>query len=219
MFYRFSNFLVRLLLRLLTRYKVSGLEFVPSTGPLVVAANHLSLIDPPMLGALLPRKATFMAKEELFKAPLVGWVVAAYGAFPVRRGEADRQALRAALKLLEQGQAIGMFPEGTRSKMARLQPAHAGAALVALRSGAPILPVGIVGTHKILTWPRILFRPEFELRFGPTFRLEQPTGMSGRNSLAECVGQMMRHVAALLPPENRGVYGEDRERIERTIIA
>ena len=208
MFYAIATAFTRAVLRLLTRYEVHGLEFVPIQGPLVLVSNHISWMDPPTLGGLLPRKIRFMAKEDLFKTPVVGWVVAAYEAFPVRRGEADRQALRTAIKLLDQGQVIGMFPEGTRSKAGQIQPGHAGAALVALRSGAPVLPIALTGTQMVWRWPNILLRPKFAMTIGPVFHLERQAGASSHELLDDGVVQMMRHIAVLLPPEYLGTYGE-----------
>ena len=128
MFYTLSNIALRLLLPLLMRLDVRGLERVPPTGSLMVVANHINWIDPPLLGALLRRRITFMAKREVFETPVLGQIATWYGAFGVRRGEPDHRAIRRALALLEMGDALGMFPEGTRSKTGRLQPGHPGAA-------------------------------------------------------------------------------------------
>jgi 1-acyl-sn-glycerol-3-phosphate acyltransferase len=204
MFYAFASTGVRLLLRLLTRCRVEGLENVPGTGPLLLAANHLNLVDPPVLGALLPRRITFMAKQELFGVPVVGWMVKWYGAFPVRRGQADRQALRTAVAALGRGQVVGMFPEGTRSRTGRMQEAHAGAALVALMSEAPVLPVSITGTDRLRSLLR-LRRPAVVVRVGRPFTLGRRTG---RADLESSTRTMMARVATLLPEDRRGHYAE-----------
>src|SRR5439155_21637482 len=105
-------------------------------GPLIVVSNHFAWVDPVMLGAYFPRPLIFMAKQELWRRRPIGWIVERYGAFPVRRGEADRGAIRAALGILEAGGALGIFPEGTRSRSGVLSSPHPGAGLLALRSGA-----------------------------------------------------------------------------------
>ncbi len=206
MFYSFACFGVRLLLRLLTRCHVEGLENVPASGPLLLVANHLNLVDPPVLGALLPRRIVFMAKEELFRAPLVGWLVKGYGAFAVKRGQADRQALRTAAAVLESGGVVGMFPEGTRSKRGEMKEAYAGASMVALAADSPVLPVGIDGTDRVRSPLALLSRPTITVRVGRPFRLERFRGR--KRGLEEATRHMMGHVAALLPVDRRGVYAE-----------
>ena len=145
-FYYVGRLMVRILLLLLTRWQVKGRENIPNQGPVLVVANHLSLADPPLLGVSLGRKAIFMAKKELFRFRFIGYFIGGFGAFPVHRGQLDRKALRQAGQVLAQGLALVMFPEGMRSRSGRLRPAFPGSALIALRSGVPILPVGITGT-------------------------------------------------------------------------
>jgi len=148
--YRISRSIVRLLLRTVFRFRLEGAEHEPLTGPLVIVSNHTSDLDALVVGAALRRRVHFMAKVELFRSPLVRWVTAC-GAFPVRRGEADRQAWRTAREILERGGALVMFPEGTRGASVRdLRPPEPGAALLALRTGATILPVAIAGTDAVL---------------------------------------------------------------------
>src|SRR5687768_9492649 len=139
-FYRFSTGTIRCVVHALTRTRVFGERRVPVTGPLIVVGNHVQWVDPVILGALFPRPLIFMAKQELWRKRWVGWVVERYGAFPVRRGEADRAAVRRGMSILEAGGAIGIFPEGTRSRSTQLGRPHPGASLLALKSGAPILP-------------------------------------------------------------------------------
>lgn len=206
MFCIFADVTVRILLWLLTSTRVIGLDNIPRRGPVIVLANHMNFIDPPILGALLRRKVIFMAKTELFRKPLLGWVVKHYDAFPVKRGEPDHRALRQALKVLADGGALGMFPEGTRSKTGILQRGHTGAALIALRSGAPIVPVAITGTNGVLRWPNILLRPAVTVNIGPAFSLSAPAPRGNRESLVEATDDMMRRLAILLPPDLRGEY-------------
>ncbi len=207
MFYDFVCVAVRLILAVLTRSSVMGAENIPTSAPFLLVSNHLNLIDPPVLGALLPRRITFMAKEELFHVPLVGWVVKWYGAFAVRRGQADRQALRVATEVLRRGGVIGVFPEGTRSKTGKMIEAHPGAALIALMTGVVVLPVGVSGTDRVRSPLSLLLRPRIEVNVGQPFKLER--GESRKDGLGEATTTMMRHVAALLPPDRRGFYSEE----------
>ncbi|MGE5576695.1 MAG: lysophospholipid acyltransferase family protein [Syntrophothermus sp.] len=149
MFYRFARALVRFLAKVLFRWEVKGAEHMPQRGGVILAANHVSLLDPLFVGSTVNRKVHFMAKEELFKIPLLGRVITALGAFPVRRGAADRQAIREALRILETGEVVGIFPEGTRSVDGELQKAKNGIALLATRANAPVVPAVISRSKKM----------------------------------------------------------------------
>jgi 1-acyl-sn-glycerol-3-phosphate acyltransferase len=202
-----------MLFSLLTRWQVRGKENVPSQGPLLVVANHLNLSDPPLLGVSLGRKVIFMAKEELFRSRLSAYFIGNFGSFPVHRGKLDREAIRQAQQVLADGVALVMFPEASRSKNARLQPALPGSALMASRSGVPILPVGISGTEKIkgLSW--ILRRPHVTVNIGQPFYLPPAGSKLTRVKLAEHTSFIMQRIAGLLPPEYRGAYaGEETAR-------
>lgn len=204
MFYDFASFAVRLLLAVLARCSVEGTERLPRDGAFLIISNHLSLIDPPVLGALIPRRIVFMAKEELFHAPIIGQLVSWYGAFAIRRGEADRQALRKAVGVLEHGQVLGMFPEGTRSKTGKMNEAHPGAALIALLSGATVVPVAITGTDRVRSPLSLLARPRIAVRVGEPFKMERVR--SRKENLEHATREMMGRVAVLLPEERRGFY-------------
>lgn len=162
-----SALLVFPLFRGLFRGSTQGLEHVPMQGPLVVAANHGSHLDPPLLGHALGRPVAFMAKAELFAIPLLGRVIRACGAYPVRRGASDREAIRTATAKLEEGWATGVFLDGTRQSDGRVNDPLPGAALLSARSGAPLLPVAIVNSHRALgsgrSWPRLV---PLQLRVG-----------------------------------------------------
>ena len=162
-----SALLVFPLFRGLFRGSTRGLEHVPMDGPLVVASNHGSHLDPPLLGHALGRPVAFMAKAELFAVPLLGAVIRACGAYPVRRGASDREAIRTATAKLEEGWATGVFLDGTRQANGRVNNPLPGAALLAARSGAPLLPVAIVNSHRALSsgrlWPRLV---PLQLRVG-----------------------------------------------------
>ena len=207
-FYYVARLMVRVWLRFFTRWQVKGRENVPSQGPLLIVANHVNLVDVPLLNVSLDRRAIFMAKKELFHFRLIGYFIGSLGAFPVHRGQLDRKALRQANRLLADGQALIVFPEGTRSRSGRLRYAFPGTALIALRSGAPILPVGIIGTEKIKGIAWILRRPRVTVNFGHPFHLPPVDGKLSKTELAESTNCMMKHIAELLPVEYRGNYAE-----------
>ena len=203
---------MRMLLVLLTRWRVRGRDNVPSQGPLLIVANHLNLADPPLLGVSLGRKVIFMAKKELFYSRVIGYFIRGFGSFPVHRGQLDRKALRQAEQLLAQGLALVMFPEGKRSKNAQLQPGFSGSALIAWHSGAPILPVGISGTERIKGAGWLLRRPQITVNIGRPFYLPPVSSKLTKLKLAEHTDFIMERIAGLLPPEYRGNYaGEGHE--------
>ena len=132
------------------RGRIYGAKKVPKRGPLVIVANHASNFDPPLLSNCVGRPVSFMAKESLFQVPLLAPAIRAYGAYPVKRGSADRSALREALRQLEQGWAVGIFLQGVRTPDGRIPAAKLGAALIAAKAQVPLLPVSLWGTEKIL---------------------------------------------------------------------
>jgi len=197
----------RALFSLLTRLEVRGRENIPADGALLVVANHLNLTDPPLLAISLGRETIFMAKEELFRSPLTAYFVGNFGAFPVHRGKLDRKALRQAQQVLTDGRALIMFPEATRSKSARLQRAYPGSALIAVRGGVPILPVGISGTEGVRGIGWIFRRPRITVNIGRPFNLPS-SGRLTRAGLSDNTDLIMERIAELLPPKYRGVYGK-----------
>ncbi len=205
-FYRLSRFLAKMLFVLLTRWQVRGRENVPSEGPVLVVSNHMNLADVPLLGISFGRKVIFMAKKELFRFKLSGYILGSLGSFPVHRGRMDRKAIRQALQVLADGLVLALFPEGMRSRTAKLRSAFSGSALIALRSGAPILPVGIAGTEKIKGIAWVLHRPEVVVNIGRPFYLPPVGSRLTKAELAEYTDFIMRHIAELLPPEYRGHY-------------
>jgi len=155
-----------------------------------------------------------MAKEELFRFRLIRHLAYGFGAFPVRRGGImDRKALRQANQVLDSGQALGMFPEGMRSKNAQLQPAYPGSALIALHNGAPILPIGITGMEQLnkgIVW-MLLHRPPVTVNIGCPFNLPPVNDKVTKAELVELANYIMGHIAELLPPEYRGNYARCRD--------
>jgi 1-acyl-sn-glycerol-3-phosphate acyltransferase len=136
--------------RFLLRGRTEGRVSVPTQGGLVVVANHGSHLDPPLLSSAVGRPVAFMAKEELFRVPLLGPLIRACGAYPVARGGGDREALRTACRRLEEGWATGVFLDGTRQADGRVSRPLPGAALLAARTGRPLLPVAIINSHRAL---------------------------------------------------------------------
>ncbi|MBH5317980.1 1-acyl-sn-glycerol-3-phosphate acyltransferase [Paenibacillus sp. GSMTC-2017] len=145
MLYRIAQFLLRMIYTLIFRLEAKGLHHIPNEGPVILASNHISNFDPPTIGVKVPRKVHFMAKEELFKVPVLGPLIRAVGAFPVKRGGVSKDAIKSAITLVKSGEVMGIFPEGSRSNVGA---AKKGAAMIAIRSGAVIVPVAIVGNYK-----------------------------------------------------------------------
>jgi len=137
-------------LRFYLRGRTYGLEKVPKQGPLIIVANHASDFDPPILASCMRRPVAFMAKEELFKVPVLKQAITLYGAYPVKRGAADRSAIRSAMQAIADGWAVGIFITGTRTPDGRVTDPKLGAALIAQKVQAPLLPVCLWGTDKIL---------------------------------------------------------------------
>ncbi len=200
-FYWTAQYLIRLILLGVTDYRCAGRERIPASGAVVLVSNHLNDTDPFMLTVALrhSRRIRFMAKVELFTGPL-GWVAPLYGAFPVRRFEADLGSMLAAERLLKKGEVVGMFPEGTRSRTGYMGPPHPGTALIALRAGATVLPVGITGTQRIkgITFP--LRRPKVRVTIGEPFPLTAIKRPS-KAQVSELTHRIVTAIESLLPPE------------------
>lgn len=238
--FRLGNIGIRIALWLLrTRVVVEGVERVPDQPSVILASNHLSIMDPPILSVVLERavgrQVRYMAKAEALGYPVVGWMLVNYGGFGVRRGQPDREAYRRALAVLTEGDWLGVAPEGTRSRTGHLGEPKPGVALLAQRSGAILLPVGIWGTERL--WPVGARLPRFgqlvTIRFGEPYLPAGPgsssdpgkesgsglgAGANGavangaaaneRRATTTAIGDdLMGHIAALLPPAYRGRFG------------
>jgi 1-acyl-sn-glycerol-3-phosphate acyltransferase len=167
LYHLFKWSVVSPMLRLYFRGRVYGAEQVPMTGKLIVVANHASDFDPPLLSAAVRRPVSYMAKEELFQVPGLSQAIQLYGAYPVKRGSPDRSAIREALKQLDQGWAVGIFLQGTRTADGRIPNPKIGAALIAAKAQATLLPVSLWGTHQIFQKGSAVPRPvPLTLRIG-----------------------------------------------------
>jgi 1-acyl-sn-glycerol-3-phosphate acyltransferase len=204
--YYVAREIARILLLLLTNRRVRGRDNVPERGPLLIAANHLHLADPPVLSSSLSRRVTFMAKEELFRPRFAGYLLRKLGAFPVKKRQLNRGAFQWADQLLAQGLALAAFPEGRRSKDAQLQPAFSGMALIASRSGVPVLPIGITGTENIRGMVWFFHRPRVTVNIGRPFHLPPLSDRLTKVELTELTDTMMERIAELLPKKYRGNY-------------
>lgn len=191
MFYYFVRSLFLYYFKLFYFLKFKGLENVPPQGPYIICANHTSWFDPPLVGCIPVKgqKVNFMAKEELFKLFLIGFFFNKLEAFPVKRNTADRRAIRRALQVLEEGGILGLFPEGTRIKSGDLGKPYHGAALIALKSKKPVLPVAI-------QWPSGIFRP-VKINIGALIYFTEGGKIKG-NVLEKTSAQIMEEIRKLL---------------------
>jgi 1-acyl-sn-glycerol-3-phosphate acyltransferase len=207
LFYYLNLLWVKFLLFFVTSVKVIDKKNTPKRGPIIIVCNHLNNADPPILTATIPRRIYWLTKMEWFSTPVVGGMFRMAGMIPVRRFEADLKALRMCEKALKRGWALGMFPEGTRSKTGALRPGEPGSALLALRTGAPILPVAIWGTENVKLPKDILGRTKATVRFGVPYSLQKKDRIT-RQDVAEATTTIMRSIGDLLPEKYRGVYAE-----------
>jgi 1-acyl-sn-glycerol-3-phosphate acyltransferase len=191
-----------------TRRDIQGTENLPRTGPMILTVNHLNNADPPILGEATPRQVAWLTKAEWFKNPFIGWMFRAAGMIPVRREEADLHAMREALDALKQGRALGMFPEGHRSRTGALIQGQPGTAMIALRTGAPVVPCAIWGTENVKL-PRDMFlRKTFaHVHYGKPYTLARPAKIT-REEIEKATDTIMKAIAALLPEKYWGVYTE-----------
>jgi len=185
------------------RIHLRGRHNVPKKGPYILASNHLSWIDVPLIPAYVPGKVVYMAKEEAFLSK-IGWLVRFMGAFPVKRGEADRQALRAADEQLKKGRVLVIFPEGHRSETHTLGKIHSGLGMIALRAGVPVVPVAVSGSENLLK----KFGAHVTVSYGEPVVFKPKGNKITREDIDDATTDIMRRIAKMLPPEYRGPVGE-----------
>jgi 1-acyl-sn-glycerol-3-phosphate acyltransferase len=201
------NNTLRGLTALLCRIDAPDLQQVPARGPLIIVANHVNFLEIPLvLTRLRPRPITGLVKAETWSNPFMALLFNLWGGIPVRRGEADVDALRRSLAALEKGHILAVAPEGTRSGDGRLQIGHPGVVMLALRSHAPILPVAYYGGERFKhNLPR-LRRTDFRIRIGRPFLLDTRGEKVTGDLRRKIVDEIMYQVATLLPEEYRGYY-------------
>lgn len=200
------NTLLRILYFLLLKLEVSGTENVPPTGSLILMINHIDALDPFIVVGIFPRSVTPMSKIEVFDLPLIGILARAYGAFPIRRGQVDKDALRQSYRVLQEEGVLLIAPEGTRSPTYGLQRGKEGMALIAARTGASIIPVGVTGTEDVDHYWRRLRRAPVCITIGEAFRLDPGAERVRRPLLRVMTDEAMYQLAATLPPAYRGIY-------------
>ncbi len=201
--------IARLGISILCKIDAPDLQQVPRTGPLILVVNHINTLDVPMVEAqLYPRNLIVLAKEETWDNPFMGWLFTTFHAIPIRRGEVDLQAIHSCLEVLGKAGILAVAPEGTRSYDGKLQTGQQGVVLLALRSGAPILPVVHWGGESLRQNIKRLKRTSLHLRVGQPFVLESRGGKIVGKVRQEMVDEIMRQMAALMPEEYRGVYSD-----------
>ncbi|MDQ3813219.1 MAG: 1-acyl-sn-glycerol-3-phosphate acyltransferase, partial [Armatimonadota bacterium] len=198
--------------------KIHGLENVPLEGPLIVAPNHVSLFDPPLVGVAMPRLVTTMAKAELFEKKtcglkILGYVIQRMGTFPVRRGTPDRRALRRAIQVLKDGGALVIFPEGTRTRTGELGPAEPGLGMIAHATKAPILPVYLKGTEcgfsHLHPKPRLIHP---EVYFGNPLTFEKEYQQRANRATLQEIGERVMQEIARLRDQSQGEDASGKHR-------
>lgn len=197
------------ILRTLCTIDDSELSKVPKKGPLIIAMNHINFLEAPLLyGHLYPRDIAGFAKAETWKRPLIGALARIWECVPVRRGSSDMGSIRLALDALKKGRILNVMPEGTRSHHGELGEGHAGIVTMALRSGAPVLPIAQYGGEEFWHNLRRGRRTVVRFRVGPLFKLREPEAGESKSMRAEAADEIMRELASLLPPRYRGAYAE-----------
>jgi 1-acyl-sn-glycerol-3-phosphate acyltransferase len=188
MLYVFFRFLLNAIYTLLFRLEAKGIENIPTEGAVILASNHLSNFDPPTVGVKVKRKVHFMAKEELFKIPVFGSLIRSFGAFPVKRGGVSKDAIKSAITMLKEGHMLGIFPQGSRNNQSGA--AKKGAAMIAVRSGAIIVPVAIIGRYKPFSKITVCYGKPIDL----TAIIEE----SSPDMLNQVTDEIMTHIQKLI---------------------
>jgi 1-acyl-sn-glycerol-3-phosphate acyltransferase len=210
--YRLIRSAARLVLAFQMRLEIRGAERLPRTGPALLVSNHLGATDQLVIGARLPHELRILTKAELFEWPIIGWLARRGDAVPIRRGESDREALRAVRDLLQGDAWVLVFPEGTYGHgdeprgMIRVKP---GAAWLAWHTGATVVPVAITGTESVWSlsrgW-RLWQRPRVCVTFGEPYKPVWPHHVAQKVAWQAIADEMALRIAALLPEDYRGIY-------------
>lgn len=198
MIYRIVWSLCGLVFQILLRRRIRGTCNVPKRGPVILASNHASNIDPPVVGTCFWRPCAYMAKEELFENKFFGWFIHHLYAFPVKRGAGDRAALKKALEILEAGWPLVMFPEGTRSETGEMKAPEMGVAMIAYRTGAPVIPVYTHGTNRVMPKGGGIKLAQIGVVFGEPLVFSVPEGQkAGRDDYERAAQRIMDEIKRL----------------------
>jgi 1-acyl-sn-glycerol-3-phosphate acyltransferase len=198
--YSLARVVIGVVLRAATGWEVVGREQIPRSGGLVVASNHVSFWDPPLIGAVLPREVHFLAKEELFSNPVFGALIRSFNAIPIRRGMVDLSGMARAVETLRRGEVMMMFPEGTRMRDGRLHPARPGVGMMAVNADVPIVPCYISGSGRPGRW--LMRKSRVRISFGPAWKWQDLVGPGadltpGRALYQQLGDAVMREIARL----------------------
>jgi 1-acyl-sn-glycerol-3-phosphate acyltransferase len=181
--------------RLVFGFRVTGSEAIPRSGAVIIASNHISYCDPPVVGSGVPREVHFMAKEELFRNRAFAWLISRYNAIPLKRSVGDVGALRKAVRMLKQGKAVLMFPEGTRSLSGRLLKPKPGIGMIASLASAPVVPAFVTGTNRL--GAAFLRRAKFSVSFGEPVIPPADEAVGSQDGYVKVTEEVMRRIADL----------------------
>ncbi|MBQ6296430.1 MAG: 1-acyl-sn-glycerol-3-phosphate acyltransferase [Selenomonadaceae bacterium] len=193
MFYKIFKVLCKIWFGTILGTKIIGTENIPKEGAFILAANHVSNWDPPFLGTFIEREVCYMGKVELFKNPVMAAICRGLHVFPVKRGAADKTAIKTAVKILKDGKCLGIFPEGTRSKTGKLGKAESGVSLIAAMTKAQIIPAAIINTEKIFSKEKFLPRPA--VVYGKPIKFSGST--KDRDAMENFAQEIMNEIAKL----------------------
>ena len=200
LFYKIVVFVVRSCFKIFGKVDITGMDNVPPYGPLIVVVNHLSYNDPPLIASMLTRPLDFLGKKELFSSSFIGFLMQNLRVYPINRS-AGAEAMNVAMRLLDRDHALAIFPEGQRSPTGTLQLAKPGAAYLALKSQAPILPIAVYGTEKYPPWRMLFPFRKLHINIGEPFSLPVIEGTYNRGVITGASNLIMMRLTDLLPDE------------------
>ena len=204
---RVTNWVMRRIFQTICRIDVAEMRKIPARGPLLVVGNHINFLEAPiMLPHLDPRPVVGLAKEESWKNPLFNFLYTQWNLIPIDRGLVDREAFKRSVEALTQGNILAISPEGTRSKDGRLQQGKPGVVALAVRSGAPFLPIAFFGHENFWQNFKRLRRTPFHIKIGLPFRIKPGVDALARDARQPITDEIMYKIAELLPEQYRGYY-------------